>query len=438
MRKYSVKIMSCITVSVITLLSMTGLWSQAVDEINDSRTAVIKQQIFALPAEQYNILNDLAISNGYASIYSLVDASNTRSVTTVDQSRIKDLDDSGNIDITDAIALARFLDGDFLYAYSYEELDVTGDYLLDDNDVTAYIQYLSAHNTFSAHGSVQLPDLNFEHRSYTKHDYSTNTTSTYTLQDSTMLSSISARTEALAHRPNTFDNISNDTELRDESDLPSTCDDRIVRIGEELTPNDRHYLGSGFIVDSHVIATAAHCVYNRNAVDSMKFNPHRTVYAFTYQQNADGTYNEVPHKLHIQYVAVPSDYISCSNTDVKWWDYGMIVVEEDLLEDYHAFSLGVVIEGAARSKYDEPGAFDTTVVGFYSGSIVLPRYLTGTLYDYNDYRMTVESTIPYGGSSGCAVYCDDGNLDVAIGIIQSTGKHGMVISRPLLEFYLHP
>lgn len=437
MRKLSLKIMSCITVSVIALLSMTGLCSQAVDEINDSRLSVIKQQTAALPVDKFNILNDFAISNGYASIYSLIDASNTRSLTMVTQSRIKDIDDSGVIDINDVIALARFLKGDFLYAYSYEELDVTGDYLLDDNDVTAYIQYLSAHNTFSAHGSVQLPDMNFEHRSYTKYDYSTGTTSTYTLQDSTMLSSIPASVGVSARRPNAFENISNDTQLRNASNLPSTCDDRIVRIGEELPSGQSGYLGTGFIVDSHVIATAAHCVYNRNAADSLKFNPYRTVYAFTYQQNADGTYSEVPHKLHIQYVAVPSDYTSCPNTDVKWWDYGMIVVEEDLLEDYHAFSLGVVIEGAARSKYNEPGAFETTVVGFYNENVILPRYLTGTLYDYNDYRMTVESTIPYGGSSGSAVYCDDGNLDVAIGIIQSTGKHGMIISRPLLEFYFH-
>ena len=116
--------------------------------------------------------------------------------------------------------------------------------------------------------------------------------------------------------------------------------------------------------------------------------------------------------------------------------YHAIVVEEDLLTNYHAFPLGLVIEGAPRSKYNEPGAFDTTIEGFH-GANELPRYLTGTLYDYNLYRMTVQSSIPYGGASGCAAYCEDGNLDVVIGIIQSSGKHGMVVSRPLLEFYYH-
>lgn len=134
------KVAAALSSMVIVSILFNGSTVLATTDSDNDRIQLLQQQVENLSSADYNVLNKAAVKCGFSSISSLIDYFRTRSVTSVDRSRIKDLDDSGSINVMDSIAFVRFLNGDYLYAYSYEELDVTGDHLLDYNDYIAYMQ----------------------------------------------------------------------------------------------------------------------------------------------------------------------------------------------------------------------------------------------------------------------------------------------------------
>ncbi len=125
----------------------------------------------------------------------------------------------------------------------------------------------------------------------------------------------------------------------------------------------------------------------------------------------------------------------------------MIVVEDDLMVDYgcNKFNLAMILEGLPHA---DPDNLSTTIAGYYANEIPA-CLLVGNLYNYNSYRMSTVQNDTFSGASGSPAYTHCGSFDDVIGIIQSGGniningssmpaKMGMVISRPLLEFYFHP
>ncbi len=311
---------------ILCMISISMLMPSTVGIVlaNEETVIPLSQQILALFEDQRGELNEIAHENGFSDILQMVQSFNERSITYADQSRIKDLNDSGAVNVSDAIALASFLKGNYLYAYSYSELDVTNDYILDINDVNAYLEYLSHYpsSAFSAHGSQQTIDYTYERRSYTKYDYQTSSTSTYTLQQATMLSNVSplnlpaTPVSALPQGidGNTDDLTNNEGNDTDLINLPHAYDNRIVQIGQILPGQSFSKIATGFIVDHHVIATAGHCVYNRG---TGQFNPYRAVRAITYTQSQNGSYVPHYHYLTIDYAATPTNYITCSDANTK-------------------------------------------------------------------------------------------------------------------------
>lgn len=56
---------------------------------------------------------------------------------------IKDLDGNGSYTVADAVLLARYIGGSIDYGGILTDLDVTGNYVVDQVDLTAYLRYLA-------------------------------------------------------------------------------------------------------------------------------------------------------------------------------------------------------------------------------------------------------------------------------------------------------
>ncbi|MDO4157293.1 MAG: serine protease [Oscillospiraceae bacterium] len=113
--------------------------------------------------------------------------------------------------------------------------------------------------------------------------------------------------------------------------------------------------GTGFIIDNHLIATAAHCVYNQTS-DTFVSNMRVDIY----NENCTTILKTVyPKEAHI-----PVKYTAYGN---EMYDYALLYVEEDLSE-YGMFSLGVpmdsfmtsgatvTVSGFPQSTASDPGA----------------------------------------------------------------------------------
>ena len=96
--------------------------------------------------------------------------------------------------------------------------------------------------------------------------------------------------------------------------------------------------------------------------------------------------------------------------------------------------------------HENPNNISAAVEGFY-GSNIPPYKSSGTLYNYNDFRMSaaVDETF---AASGSPVYTSEESYEAVIGIVRSSTTIsyqntptplflGTVISRPLLEFFYH-
>lgn len=96
------------------------------------------------------------------------------------------------------------------------------------------------------------------------------------------------------------------------------------------------YLGTGFVVSPHVIATAGHCVYN---IYSNKLYEMKEILLFDNKGNI--TLRVKPSQIHI-----PEKYIQKEQPD---YDYALITVKEDL-SDYDCFNLGVSLNSCIYNK----------------------------------------------------------------------------------------
>ncbi len=148
------------------------------------------------------------------------------------------------------------------------------------------------------------------------------------------------------------------------------------------------FIGSGFVVGNHTIATAAHCVNNKSLSTIILFD-----------NNGNKT-NATPVEYH-----VPEMYYSSNQ-----YDYALITVEEDL-SDYMQFDLGAVLNYSpshnnAVTNTGFPGTIqksDGTFTTVNDGSIHNMYSSTGSIIGINDkyFYHTVDTS---HGDSGSPVY----------------------------------
>lgn len=195
-------------------------------------------------------------------------------------------------------------------------------------------------------------------------------------------------------------------------------------------------VGTGFIVDAHTIATAAHCVYSKGAsYGSVKYTSRILVF------NTDGSIAMTV--TNIKQIHIPDLYISTSGGS-NAYDYALITVEEDLSE-YAMFNLGVMMDSFRGSgKTISVTGFPSTVNDqgvkgntMYTGDGVI---LNVNAFDVNKQIFFTNDSTP--GNSGGPVYFtttfNNKTYYTVIGIVSASGQDfniGTRITTDLLHFY---
>lgn len=190
--------------------------------------------------------------------------------------------------------------------------------------------------------------------------------------------------------------------------------------------------GSGFVIDSHTIATAAHCVHGAFDMKVLLFN-------------SDGTISMEPTPVEYH---LPNNYADYEqNRDLI--DYALITVKEDI-SSYACFNLGVPLDsivtvnptikltgfsGSGENNYD-------TLHTLYTSEGKISNKTTDELLGYD--------TDAYFGDSGGPVYIEESrnthsyNTVIAIHTLGYTDLYGnptynagVRITTNIIHFYMN-
>lgn len=196
--------------------------------------------------------------------------------------------------------------------------------------------------------------------------------------------------------------------------------------------------GTGFVVDAHTIATAAHCLYH-NQAGSRSLSD-----ILLFDTSGNITLHATPIEYHI-----PINFISklSSVSGTNEYDYALITVEEDL-SDYACFDLGVMLDdfttsGTTLSVTGFPQIVENTIVNsvnnhnMYTGE--------GIILSQNDFSFDLQLTYTNdvtGGNSGGPVYLTESRCGytyyIVIGINTTSltaYNLGTRITTDLIHFY---
>ncbi len=201
------------------------------------------------------------------------------------------------------------------------------------------------------------------------------------------------------------------TELGSETNSRSVIgsDDRYVADGNENSGIVRLSIGgTGFVVSDHVIATAAHCVYDRKTftwVDDLSIT--------TYDNNGNILSNSTltPVEAHI-----PKEYYRTSllgDINYREYDYALITVAEDLSDRVH-FSLGTSYNVNSSLSSNVPiyvtgcpsdvhGTSNSNNTLYSAEGNILGYQDNNDPFDYEDSILTYDVDMS-GGDSGGPVY----------------------------------
>ena len=193
-------------------------------------------------------------------------------------------------------------------------------------------------------------------------------------------------------------------------------------------------IGSGFVVDDHVIATAAHCVYDyesgvQEASRILLFNGEDS-------EPVEAT----PVEVH-----VPNDFINANIMPGDDYqnvsDYALITVKEDL-SDYACFNLGAVLDSFDKNNTNIsvtgfPGIVNendvvntSTIHNMYTGNGKITSLASEKLYHNADTS---------GGNSGGPLYITETRSDktyyTVIGIHVASDNSATRITTDQLHFY---
>lgn len=318
-----------------------------------------------------------------------------------------DVNGDGYISAIDASILTQYLRGNCEITYN-GAADADRDLVLTPADVDMINKHVAGAMTLpTIQNELTVPDMD-TYRNYTLYDCVNKTTSTYTL-------TANVQWLSLEDEPMPTAGAIDDRETSTEK--------AVVIVGA----------GSGFIIDDHVIATAAHCVYNRGTA---AFNDIQIVVKDE-NSNYLGTLN--PKEMHIL-----TNYMTTS--EPFKYDYALIYVDEDL-SNYGKFDLGIPSTEFMTSNSEVFVSGFPSVVNHVSVSGI--RYnAVGNIMDIRDYNSTLinhqiqYSTYTSGGDSGGPVYIkrtyNGQEQYIAVGIHSSgsdSTHYGTRMTASLLRFY---
>jgi trypsin len=191
-------------------------------------------------------------------------------------------------------------------------------------------------------------------------------------------------------------------------------DDRYVdwsKSGTVKLMTSTGYIGTGFVVAPHVVATCAHCVYDKSGIKSIS-----EIKLF----NTDGSLslNATPKEIHI-----PTKYYNSSEYEPHY-DYALITVEEDL-SDYMCYDLGVALD-SSFSDESKRNNLPIYITGFAQqsnaggNSHYTDNLITGVGKLYAKEKIENNGLLPYqlvcdtavsNGDSGAPVYIKESYSD---------------------------
>lgn len=202
-------------------------------------------------------------------------------------------------------------------------------------------------------------------------------------------------------------------------------------------------IGTGFIVDGNVIATAAHCVYSKGNASS--YNCGLTIEKIIIFNTDGSTAKTITN--NVKEIHLPQKYID-SGAGSNAYDYALITVGEDL-SDYAIFNLGIMQNDFVKKSTNK--IYTTGFPGIVKGNEVNTgekhNAYTGSgevcTYQYFDYsRQFCFDNDVSGGDSGEPVYVkttfDGETYYTVIGITTAEAENCNVanrISPTLLQFY---
>lgn len=334
------------------------------------------------------------------------------------------IDPSGNDGVTamDSLYIQKFLAGLFP-SYNLNSMDVDMNGIVSEMDSDKILSYLTNRDNLilpEAPANYDTTTLkNMEERTYRKHKYSSSSStsySTYTVK-----------------RPPSSNMLSSDSDcmpmnIIGDNDMIRDYDTAVVRLSVG---------GTGFIVGEHVIATAAHCVYNTAFIDN-------TI------EIVDKN-NNVIDSFHAESVHVPVDYFSSNGFIQQDNDYALLYVPSVDLSDYGMFSLGVAKDEFvtdSRKQVVVSGFPQEYPGGYGSGPCEIRFKAAGNIYSqWNEHHLYYTADTA-GGDSGGPVYVEEGftangqwySYKTVVGIHMSfAGAYntGVRITPELLAFYNH-
>ena len=224
--------------------------------------------------------------------------------------RPRDPNGDGHITIADRVYIINYLKGKVFDA-DKKALDFDQDGVISEMDaykVQLYDSGLTNIVPTISHAEATIP-CNTEARLYIRHNYTTTVDSYYYLYPSLLLY------DSNLNSPNN----ENTDVIIGNNDMTTDSDSSVVFIDTDSGN------GTGVIISNHVIATAAHVIYDYENSSFEDF------YIRIKDDLGNNLYSYSPHYAHI-----PSSFTTGSNED----DYALIYVDSDL-SSYSYKSLGV-------------------------------------------------------------------------------------------------
>ncbi|MDE6020129.1 MAG: trypsin-like peptidase domain-containing protein [Ruminococcus sp.] len=272
-----------------------------------------------------------------------------------------DVNGDGAIDMVDLLILQNYLLGKCeITRYGAADLDY--DSVITMADVSKLSRYLANMIKLPTNiNDITIANMD-SNRFYVMHNYKTNRNRLYNLKDNVDKFSLEDGISTYA------DNIDDRVRATDTSVV------QISSIG-----------GTGFIIGDHLIATAAHCVYNSS---TMSFIDDLTVVIrgepYSNTSRVLATCKAVEAHVPRDFIYDPS--ITDPSLITSMYDYALIYVEEDLSE-YGKFDLGIPSDEFMNLQPT------VTVSGFPDGTQSNPSANNQALYKadgvmLNTYRYT--------------------------------------------------
>lgn len=189
--------------------------------------------------------------------------------------------------------------------------------------------------------------------------------------------------------------------------------------------------GTGFVVDEHTIATAAHCVYNRTTGSAVP------VTKIDFYSTSNSATNPTPVKTitEVESIHIPRNYITQSS--FRNYDYALITVEDDL-SDYLCFNLGYPMDSL------EDADRDIYVTGFPGESFDVMHTGVGDILRCKEFVIDFDADVTGGHSGGPAyvvtVFQNKVYYTVVAIVTHAVGNiynYGTRMTTNLLHFYLN-